>query len=489
MKKLKLILSLLLFLTPSVCFAKVISIDQNRYNVTDILTLNDLSYDAINNTLILNNANYHSLELEIDYNLTITLIGNNVINNQTEGLACLKAGNIIINGDGTLNLNSVGDGIKALSLEVNDVTLTGNVEGTIFKFNSGTYIGVNNPKFNINNSNMMLKSNNIFDVVNGDITLNNSNIVGLNTSLLLSEETNSLNLNNSTLKVSNINDFNKNNYYVDDNSNILITLSDDFDINKFNTLDINCKGSVDNINYHNGLLEGDKYLIIGNNNNIKELEELEKIKEELDLEKDDLNERLAELERQEQLLNQQQQKLEEEKNKLNSRIEGNKELEDRLNNKELELLELNDNLNTKEEYLMKKESELENTDNQLVIKESSINALSNILTLKSNENKSLEESINREKEEIESLKRYLSLKENELKKKESRLLQNEDDLSVEEEKTNYGEVLEDDLLESVFMDNKQDTNYINKLSSMFYLFVSYVGGIVTHVFTKRKIHG
>ena len=147
-------------------------------------------------------------------------------------------------------------------------------------------------------------------------------------------------------------------------------------------------------------------------------------------------------------------------------------------------------LKENDSLLMNKEKDLESTDKELVVKESSIEALSNILMLKQDETKSLEDSINREKAEIDSLKRYLALKEKELNKKESMLLENSDeDLGVEEEKTNYGEVLEDDLLESVFVDNSKNTNYIDKLSNMFYLVISYIGGIVTHLFTKRRLNG
>ena len=106
----------------------------------------------------------------------------------------------------------------------------------------------------------------------------------------------------------------------------------------------------------------------------------------------------------------------------------------------------------------------------------------------------LENSIEKEKLEIESLKRYLDLKEKELRDKENKLLINNDedskDLSIEEEKTKYGEgVLEDDLLENNFESNETTTNNINKFGNVFYLLVSYISGIITHIFTKRRIHG
>ena len=112
---------------------------------------------------------------------------------------------------------------------------------------------------------------------------------------------------------------------------------------------------------------------------------------------------------------------------------------------------------------------------------------------KQDEVKTLENSIEKEKLEIDSLKRYLNLKEKELHDKETKLLmKNEDgDLAVEEEKTYYGNegVLEDDLLENTFESHETNPNSISKLGNLFYLLISYIGGIITHVFTKRRMNG
>ena len=70
-----------------------------------------------------------------------------------------------------------------------------------------------------------------------------------------------------------------------------------------------------------------------------------------------------------------------------------------------------------------------------------------------------------------------------------KLLQKEDDLKVEEEKTKYGEVLEDDLLENINeFTNKRSSTIIENIASFL---VTFIGGGITYAITKKWgiIHG
>ena len=482
MKKIKIILSLMLFLTPSVCFAKVIKINRISYDVTDHLYLQGLRYEALTNSLTLEDANYQSIQSE--YDLNITLIGNNTLTN-SRVTECLSGKNVTISGNGVLNLVSTGNGIKANSLEIDNTTIYGDVDVNLFTTSEeGNLL--------INNSNIVFNSKeNAFNIQNGDITINDSNIVAKNVPILMGDSSHNLYLNNSNLSIieSNLLGLNSNIIHIDDNSKVFVYAKNGININYLNT-NQSCLGSSDNITYHEDILDDDKYLKV-NLDNTKELIELEDIKNKLENEKTELENKEKYLDSLEDELNKKENNLDNLENRINNH-------DNELKNRELELMELNDDLEKKEETLMNKEIILQEQDDLLLEKSISIEALSNILTGKALENETIKNNLDKEKMEIESLKRYIALKEKEVKDKENKLLlkisdESNDDLSVEEGKVTYGNddnkgVLEDDILEGAYLYDKTNASHLN-LGNIFYLLVSYIGGLITHIFTKRRLNG
>ena len=459
----------MLFLTPTICFAKTIKIDRTYYNVDDLLELPGLMYDASTDTVTLTNANLISIQTDNDLN--VILNGENTINNDRSVSACIKGNHVKILGNGTLNLISASRGISANTLEIYNTTLFGDVFTSMFVLTG------DNPFIKINNSNIVFKDNeSSFFIFNGGVDINDSTIVVLKTISLGNDTLKYININNSYLDIIESNHIFTGNSIinVDSNSKIFIYSKNEIDKNIFNGSNLKYLGSVDNENYHQDLNNDDKYLkIVPNNDLDKELEDLEK---------------------QKSLLEQEITKIEEKNKELIALENNNNQKEKDLINKELELTELSEGLNKKEEELMQKENFLNNSSNNLEVKESSINVLSNILLGKQDEMSNLEKNINNEKLEIESLKRYLSFKENELKEKENKLhLQNDDNsLNILEDKNNLNdqeEVLEDDIMENDFKYNNENVNYLNKFGNIFYLLISYISGIVTHIFTKRRING
>lgn len=470
MKKIKIILSLMLFLTPTICFAKTIKIDRTYYNVDNVLELSGLLYDANNDTITLTNANLISIQTDND--LKIILNGENTINNDRSVSECIKGSHVTIEGNGTLNLISASRGVSANTIDINNTTIYGDVFTSMFVLTG------NDTNMNIKNSNVIFKDNeSAFYIINGGVNIDESNIIIKKTISLGSDTLKHININNSNLDVVECNNlFIENGIMnIDSNSKVFVYCKNGLDSSNFSGENIKYYGSIDNNNYHENIKNDDKYLkVMGDFNLESKLEEIETEKEKL-----------------QQEIN----KIEEKSNELDNQEEQNKRKEKELENKELELLELNDGLNKKEEALMNKENGLISSRNELDVKTSSIKTLSNILLGKQNEISTLQTSIEKEKLEIESLKRYLNLKENELKNKENKLLLEveESDLEIDEEITDYdekeGEVLEKNLLENSSQYNQVNTNYINKLGNIFYLLLSYIGGIITHVFTKRRING
>ncbi|MBQ8892641.1 MAG: hypothetical protein IJ068_07260 [Bacilli bacterium] len=537
----KIMMCLMLFFIPSICFAKTIKINSISYEVNDYLTLDGLYYNAINDNLILTNAKLKNIKS--DYDLNITLVGNNTITS-TKYPYCISAKNVTINGLGILNLNSVLNGINASSLVVSDGIIYGSVTKNLF------YINEDSTNLTINNSKIIFDSKEEgFYVKNGNVNINDSTIIAKQIKQLTDDSNNNVYLNNSKLFVLEETNFGSNSsIHIDDNSKIFIN-----SLNGINSgrLDYNqvYLGSVDDKLYHEGIVTGDKYLKI-NMENVEEFLDIEEEKIELDKKLIELKVKEDELIKLEQELNDRQNELNErqpssndqemEIQNLNNYIENqkleiqelktyiqnqesdllnqknilenkelelmelndslnNKELElisqsDSLNNRELELIEFSDELNEKESNLMKRENNLDEVSNILLEKSASIEALSNILNGRTIENENIRESLEKEKLELDSLKMYITLKEKELLNKEKEVSNNKEkkeDDKVEEEPVIYGtkEVLEDDILEGAYLYNEKNSSYIDKFGNLFYLLISYIGGIVTHIFTKRRING
>ena len=131
----------MIFFIPSVCFAKSLKVNKIAYEVSDYLELDGLYYDAINNNLTLTNANYESIKS--DYDLNITLIGENKLNANNFSF-CISAKNVMINGTGILELNSIMNGILANSLVVKDAIIYGNTENKLVNILENNSKSINN---------------------------------------------------------------------------------------------------------------------------------------------------------------------------------------------------------------------------------------------------------------------------------------------------------------------------------------------------------
>ena len=229
--KLKIIVSLLLFLTPTLCFAKTIKVDRTYYDVDDILELDGLKYDAINDELTIENGNFISIHSENDLNINV--IGENNFNNDRSMSSCIKGKNIKISGDGILNLTSNSGGISANNLEVNDTNINFSVKTTaIILFGDNQNLIFNNSS---------IKSNSLNDnfYLNGNIKLNNTNI-----------EIESGNL------------LNGNSIVYLDNSKGIIHLTKTFDLSKISLINNTLLFSIDSESYHEDYEELDNYLKI-----------------------------------------------------------------------------------------------------------------------------------------------------------------------------------------------------------------------------------
>lgn len=478
MKKIKIILSLMFFLTPTVCFAKEIKIDNINYNVEDILELPGLKYNAKDDSIILNNANLISIQSNNDLN--IILNGNNSINNNSSILSCIEGKHVTIEGSGTLNLIGNKSGITAKVLDINNTTLYGDVFTSMFILNG------DNSSVNINNSNVIFKDNETaFYIVDGGVNINESNVIIKRTINLGSDTIKYINLNNSNLDIVESDNLftNLGVINIDSSSKVFINCKNGIDLKYFNGKNIKFFGSIDNNLYHENINIEDKYLKTIYDNSLEQ---------ELEYQKEELTKRIDEVLNKESELNYEKNKLNEEEKLIEKKEENNKYKEKELNNKELELLELDKELSKKEEELVTKENNITTSLNSLDVKEDSIRILENILTGKQNHVTSVETSLEKEKQEIESLKNYLNLKEKDLLDKENQLrLEQNKNLGVEEDKNLYGKEggIDDDLLESNMEFNQTNSNSIDKLGNFFYLIISYISGIVTHIFTKRRING
>ena len=479
MKKIKLIIGLMLFLTPTICFAKDIKIDLVNYSVDDVLELNGITYNANTDTVILNNANL--ISIQSDNNLNIIVNGDNTIDNHRTIAECIRGKIVNITGNGTLNLLCQARGITANKVNINNTTIFGDVGTSMFVLN-GT-----NPSLSINNSNFVFKDGEIsFYILNGGVDINNSNVIIQKTNKLGYDTLKFINVTNSSFDVLDTIDFLNGTgvLNVDSNSKVFMHSLNGFDETKLLGNNIKYLGSVDNSNYHDNVDTLDKYVKVLPAISLEsELLNLEKEKEELEQEITKLEERNMEL-------NKQEEELTSRAIELNNQEESNNLKAKELETKESELLELSEGLTKKEEELTMQENNINASSKTLDARESSIEALSNILLGKQNEVNTLENSIENEKLEIESLKRYLSLKEKELQAKESKLLQ-ENETNLKDELLIFEDEggIEDDIIENTYKNSGTSSNIIDKLGSVCYLLISYVSGIVTHIVSKRRLNG
>ena len=460
----KIIISLLLFLTPTICFAKTIKINNINYNVDSVLELDGVKYDSLNDTITLNNANITNIQTDED--LKVILIGNNTITNNRTVSECIRGKHVQIEGNGTLNLICNSRGIYANTLEITNTTIYGDVLTSMFVI-TGT-----DTNMIINNSNVIFKSKSIgFNIVDGDLLVKDSNVIISNIISLGGDTINNINIVNSNLDiVESEMVLNNQKLYIDNDSKVFMYSKNGIKIDCL-VNSISYLGSSDNVNYHDGILTEDKYLKVNIDNKLDEYNNLLKEKEYLEKENIELKNKEKEI-----------NYLENELNNKNNELES----------KKIELLELDESLSIKEEELMNKEKKLNDSNNEVLSLTNSIEALNNILTSKDNELNNMEFDIEKERNEIDSLKRYISLKEKELKEKEDNLLlktEENNDKLIDYSNVKDKEVLDDDFMENSISYNKQNVGILNKFGNILYLIISYIGGIITHIFTKRRLNG
>ena len=340
MKKIKLIISIMLFLTPTICFAKEIKINRVNYDVADVLELDGLIYNAESDTIILNNADIGVIQSENDLNIIVN--GENTITNTMSVSECIKGKVVNITGSGKLNLISKSRGISANQLDINNTTIIGDVSTSMF------FLTGDNTNLNIVNSSIVFKSNEAaFYIVNGSATIIDSNVIIEKTFKITHNEVDFINIINSTFDVIETKYFlaGVSKINVDSNSKVFIHCLNEFNENKLFGENIKYLGSVDNNFYHESITINDRYL---------------KVIPAISLE-DELNNLLIEKENLQQELNQ----IDERSQELDRQEESNNIKEKQLENKELELLELDEGLNKKEEELVQKESDFLISSNTL----------------------------------------------------------------------------------------------------------------------------
>ncbi len=480
--KLSFVISLLLIFMPSICMAKTIKIDRKNYNTDSILEQDGFIYNAIEDTLILENANLETISISSD--LKIILKGENSIKtNLTENFPSIEAKNLVITGDGLLNIDSSGIGVKSTILNIIDTNL--NINSSGYNFISKSDIKVSNSILNVSSD-----KNSIFNPVDSNIYLNNSQVIVHKTKDFINGFGHEMYVDNSDIEILEGDSFRNNFYntYISGNSKIYCYCKKNqywMQFYKIMEDDFILMGSNDNQIYYDVTNYNDVPIYTRIVTRTKDkIDDLSILKDEICKKEEDLLEKEHELSSKEQELNQLKQEL------------GSKEQELSVTIKNLVLRE-EDYKNQKEELDLKNK-ELQERIDIIKDKEKQNNIFESSLNYKEKEIKSLQDDYLKDNSELNNLREYLKIKELDLKQKEQELvlkldqLNNQDDnnqdknLGVEEEKTKYGEVLEDELLENLYEYNKTTSNNIkSKIKYIISLILSFIGGGLTILFLKR----
>ncbi len=480
--KLSFVISLLLIFMPSICMAKTIKIDRKNYNTDSILEQDGFIYNAIEDTLILENANLETISISSD--LKIILKGENSIKtNLTENFPSIEAKNLVITGDGLLNIDSSGIGVKSTILNIIDTNL--NINSSGYNFISKNDIKVSNSILNVSSD-----KNSIFNPVDSNIYLNNSQVIVHKTKDFINGFGHEMYVDNSDIEILEGDSFRNNFYntYISGNSKIYCYCKKNqywMQFYKIMEDDFILMGSNDNQIYYDVTNYNDVPIYTRIVTRTKDkIDDLSILKDEICKKEEDLLEKEQELSSKEQELNQLKQELSSKEQELSVTI------------KNLVLRE-EDYKNQKEELDLKNK-ELQERIDIIKDKEKQNNIFESSLNYKEKETKSLQDDYLKDNSELNNLREYLKIKELDLKQKEQELvlkldqLNNQDDnnqdknLGVEEEKTKYGEVLEDELLENLYEYNKTTSNNIkSKIKYIISLILSFIGGGLTILFLKR----
>ena len=356
-------LILLVFgIIPTICNAKTIAINNKTYNVETILETDTYVYNALEDTLTLNNANLETIRS--DSYLKINLVGENTLSNK--GCPAIEAYNLEIIGNGSLTISTDYTAIHGTTLKINDATIKVNSSNFAFSSSNDLYI---------NNSNIIASASYcIFDVSDSNVNIDNSSVIVNNTHYFVDTFTKELFIKNSNVSIleCDMYRFMGYNTYISGNSTLNIYAKENKLPNRFYVLEgkISFLGSNDDITYYDISESNDKYLYIKivTKNPDDYLNELKDFEEQL-IKKE------QQLKLYEEYLQQMEKTIQEETNKLNIR-EGELNslynelliIDNSLQEKKENLDELQKNLSIKEQILTNIEQKLLERENALAQK-------------------------------------------------------------------------------------------------------------------------
>ena len=491
----------LLFLTPKICFAKIIEIDRITYDVVDILDQETFVYDAKKDILTLKNANLKTIKTS--NSLKINVEGKNTLVNNDSSLDSIVAKDLVITGNGTLDIVSNKRGIYSERVKIQGTNLSISSKNDAIASSSSC-----NFDLIIDNSNLNIKSdNNIFNVVSGNLYLNNSQVKILTGKYFVGGFTNDVYLNNTNLEIDKINSFriSSKKVFVNQNSKLSVHATNNYFLNEDYVIDdsLTMLTSMDGNAFLESKNKKDDYIkifpTVTQDNLQIEKEKLTEFEKKLQEQSIYLQEKEKELNSLKDALSLKETNLVNFEKSLNEKKEEMLSFEDSLVEKENSLLEFSNSLKEQEELIQFKQIELETLQKELTSKKEILSVekqeydkkqeeLAKTKALLGNEKSKIyqEESILlKEKMEVEKMKKELEKREILLKNESAKnSLEEFQEVRVED----YEEVLVDD--ETYLEDDSKFINFIknNKIKiSLIAIFILFLSIIITILKRRRVI--
>ena len=145
--------------------AESLVINGLTYDASQDINGEGYHYDSTNNILKLNN--YDGSYIKKDGALNIVLSGDNHI---TNGKKLIEATSLTIDGDGSLELIGTFYGIYASSIVINNARVYGNIEGSLFVFDSE--LSIRNSIIEVNSNSVLIMGGNYISVKDSYIKAN-----------------------------------------------------------------------------------------------------------------------------------------------------------------------------------------------------------------------------------------------------------------------------------------------------------------------------
>ena len=490
----------LLFLTPKICFAKIIEIDRITYDVVDILDQETFVYDAKKDILTLKNANLKTIKTS--NSLKINVEGENTLVNNDSSLDSIVAKDLVITGNGTLDIISNKAGIRGERIKIYGVNLSISSKNDAIASSSSC-----NFDLIIDNSNLNIKSdNNIFNVVSGNLYLNNSQVKILTGKYFVGGFTNDVYLNNTNLEIDKINSFriSSKKVFVNQNSKLSIHATNNYFLNKNYVIDdsLTMLTSMDGNTFLKTQNKKDDYIKI-----FPTIEE-----DSLQIEKEKLMELEKKLQEQRIYLQEKEKELNSLKNSLSLKEVNLVNFLKSLNKKQEEVLSFEDSLVEKENNLLEFSNSLKEQEKLIQFKQIELETLQKDLMSKKEILSTQEQEYNKKQEELAKTKALLGTEKSKIYQEESVLLKEKmelekikkelekreiliknksDENSFEEFQEvrveNHEEVLVDD--KTYMEDNSKFINFIksNKIKlSLIAIFILFLS-IIISILKKRRV--